>query len=151
MKKFYALLIAVILFFGQQPTFVLANNRSEKIVEREYFLDGSFLETRISEVQNRSNKSGVKTVTYKDSSGNDMWYVKVHGAFSYNGNSATCTSSSVTAKSYSSIWKISNKSASKSKNSATATATAKQYLNGILVRSITETVTLSCDKNGNLS
>lgn len=151
MKKIYTLLVVAILFFVQQPISILANNQNEENIQREYFSDGSFFEIRISETQSRSSKSGTKTAIYKDSSHEPLWYVTVLGSFSYNGHSATCTSASVTAGSYSDVWKISNKSVSKSQNSATATAIAKKYLNGTWVKSITKSVTLSCDKNGNLS
>ena len=44
-------------------------------------------------------KTGSKTVYYKDANNNTLWYVKVTATFSYNGKTATCESTSVTAAS----------------------------------------------------
>ena len=98
-----------------------------------------------------STKTGSKTTYCKNSSGTVMWYVKVTGVFTYGNGTATCTSSTVTAKSLSTSWKITSKSASKTGNKANATATAKEYLNGVPVGSLTRTVMLTCSSNGTLS
>jgi hypothetical protein len=123
-----------------------------------YLSDGSSIETVIEIPKSSallraasSTRTGSKTVNYKNSAGVVLWYVKVTGAFTYNGSTSTCTSSTVTATSNSSLWKISSKSASKSGNKATAKATAKQYKGSTVIGTITQTVTLTCSAGGTLS
>lgn len=131
----------------------------ETTTEIEYLSDGSYCLTEIHEdsvpslelfATNRT-RTASKTTKYYSSSGNTLWYVKITATFTYNGTTSSCTSAFATADSYSSVWKISRKSASKSGNKATAAATATQYANSKPVSSHTRTVTLTCNKNGNLS
>lgn len=96
-------------------------------------------------------KTGSKTVYYKDANNKTLWYVKVTATFSYNNKTSTCTSASVTAASYNSYWKVSNKSSSHSGNHGTASATGKKYLAGIVISTINKSVTLTCSKDGALS
>ena len=58
------------------------------------------------------------------------------------------TSSTVTAQSNVTAWKLTRKSASKSGNTASATATAKQYFDGTVVNTIKRTVILTCSSTG---
>lgn len=93
-----------------------------------------------------------KTQTVKNSSGTSLWYVKVEGTFTYNGSTAICTKSTVSAGSYMSNWKIISKTSSKSSNKASATAKANCYgSSGSLIDSLTKTVTLTCHANGSVS
>lgn len=121
----------------------------------EIFDDGSYIEITIDEgnTNTRSSITKKKTATYKGSSGIVYWSVTVQGTFNYNGKTSTCTSSSVSTANYSSVWKLSNKKASRSGAIASASVTAKQYhSNGTTVlQTINKTVKLTCDKNGNLS
>lgn len=105
----------------------------------------------ISTYSTTRTKTASKTTYYQNSSGSTLWYVKVTATFSYNGTSASCTSSSVTAESCNSYWKVSNKKSSYSGNSATASATGKEYYNSKVMQTINKSVTLSCSKNGTLS
>jgi hypothetical protein len=98
-----------------------------------------------------STKTASKTTAYYSSSGVLLWYVKVTGTFTYDGTTSACTSSTVTAASESTAWKISSKSASKSGNQATAKATAKQYAGLSVILTVSKTVTLTCSKTGVLS
>lgn len=154
MKKIFAIILSISLLIVLSINPVFANSSSHI----EYLSDGSYFETviynssDISIFNTKSNsKSGSKTAYYKNSSGVVQWYVRVTGEFTYNGTSSTCTSSVASAPSNVAAWKIASKSASKSGNSATAKATAKCYSNGVVVNTITKSVTLTCDKNGNLS
>jgi hypothetical protein len=136
------------------PVFATSNTQ----VSVEYLPDGSYIETVIEENQPpfslfiaASTTSGNKTVTYRNSSGEALWYVRVTGYFSYNGSTATCTSASVSAASYSSAWGITSQSSSYSGNTAYAYATAKQYLAGVVILTVNESVQLTCSASGGLS
>lgn len=98
-----------------------------------------------------NTKTASKTVYYQDANNNKLWYVKVTATFSYNGSTSSCKSVSVTAGSYSSDWKVSNKSSSYSGNHGTASATGKKYYLGIVTKTVNESVTLTCSKDGTLS
>lgn len=152
MKKLLLCLSLGLLFL--LPTDISALE-TEQIVSStiEYLDDGSYLETTITESNalTRATKTGSKTTKYYNDAKVAQWYVKVTGTYTYNNSSATCTSSSVTADSYKSIWKIASKSASKNANKATAKATANQYYDGTLVNTKTTSVTLTCSATGKLS
>lgn len=92
-----------------------------------------------------SYKSGYKTSTYV-SGGSAIYTVRVDGSFGYNGTSAWATGAAATVTLHTSAATYVTKSSSYSGNSATATGTV-QYNGGNRTRS----VTLYCDKDGNLS
>ena len=127
------ILSLVILF----PSSVSAASSSPQIT-REYLSDGSYFETVIS-------------TTYKNADGDSLWYVKVTANFDFNGSTSKCTAASASAGSYTKVWKILDKRASRSGNSGSATALAGSYMGGLFVGSVTKTITLSCDKNGSLT
>lgn len=141
------ILSLVILF----PSSVSAASNSPQIT-REYLSDGSYFETVISSTNARSSiKNASKTTTYKNADGDSLWYVKVTANFDFNGSTSKCTAASASAGSYTKVWKILDKRASRSGNSGSATALAGSYMGGLFVGSVTKTITLSCDKNGNLT
>lgn len=152
MKKIiYAL--CLILTLSLYPQTALAAN-SETASDIEFLNDGCYIITTIEDVNEgtdiipRSTTTKSKTVKYYNANDEVMWYVKVTGTFTYGNGTSKCTSSSVTAASYASNWKITSKSASKSENTAIAKATAKQYFDGTVIKTINRTVKLSCSPTG---
>lgn len=153
MKKVLTSLLLMLLIFSPIEICGLESNTSENVYY-EYLEDGSYYEITIIEntmTRASSTKKGTKKAKYVTSSNVTVWEVSVTGTFTYDGSSSTCTAASVAATSYSTNWKITSKSASKSGNKATAKATAKCYYDGSLVTTVNKSVTLTCDKNGNLS
>ena len=151
MKKIILSLVLMFLMLIPMEVGALDTNTTTYY---EYLDDGSYYEITIEEklIGVRSSiVKGNKTAKYKDGNGKACWYVKVTGTFSYNGKSATCTASSVSAGVYDNSWKITNKSSSHSGASASASATATYYYNGKAVDKKTKTVKLSCSANGKLS
>lgn len=111
-----------------------------------------YMETIIYEKNvTRSTKSGTKTVNYRNAAGTIVWSVSVHGNFTYNGNTSSCTSSTVSTTCPSNVWKIISKSSSKSNNTAIGRATAKLYSNGIPIQTLSREVRLSCSSSVKLS
>lgn len=153
MKKILTSLLLMLVIFNPIEICGLDSNTSESIYYK-YLEDGSYYEITILEntmTRASSTKTATKRAKYVNSSNVTVWEVSVTGTFTYNGTSSTCTASSVATKSYSTNWKITSQSASKSKNKAIAKATAKYYYDGSLVTTANKSVTLTCDKNGNLS
>ncbi len=155
MKKLYYLTLCLILSICFHSTVLASDiNASSTIVE--YLKDGSYIETILEEnnsvglFSTTSTKSGKKTSTYKNSSGQIQWSISVTGTFSYNGSSSKCMSSSISTTCPGKYWSLSGKSASKSGATAIATATAK-YINGSNTKTVQRSVQLTCSKNGTLS
>lgn len=156
MKKCITLLLTITLALYHPTAASAAVPTDATIVET--FEDGSYIETVIEEATSASSArsttstvSGKKTNTYRNSEGSALWSVTVTGTFTYNGSSATCTKSTVSATSYNSNWKISSSSASKSGATAKATVSAKRYADGTYIRTMTQSVSLTCSQNGTLS
>jgi len=150
-KKVLSLLLAVILLMGQFSISVSASAMDDCSITREYLSDGSYYETKIEYGKTRSTITGAsKTTTYRNSAGVALWYVRVKANFTFNGSSSSCTSSSCSAESYSSSWKIISRDSSRSGNTAYAKAKAAQYMPGALVGTKERTVSITCDKNGNV-
>lgn len=156
MKKLIGIISIVFLLFTQ-TALVSAASQADSIVisvTRQYLDDNSYFESVITTDGNalsRSSKTSSKTTTYYNADDEAMWYAKVTGTFSYNNSTSSCTSATASAGSYHDLWKISDKSASRSGNTAKATVTAKHYYLMVPIDTVTKTVTLSCDKYGNLS
>lgn len=154
MKKLFVLMLSVSLIFAVIHPCFAEDRVQDNQVEYTYFEDGCYIISIISDettgIERRSTTTTTKskTSTYYNNSDVALWYVKVTGSFTYGDGSAKCNSSSVTAGSYSSNWKISDKSASKSGASATAKATGKLYDGSIVIQTVPETVTLTCTSQG---
>lgn len=158
MRKFFLLTAIIVMTMFPMATFAQTDNIQSTI---EYLDDGSYYETIITDEPLTANDISLtattqtvtksKTTYFKNADGDTMWYVKVTGTFTYGNGSSKCTSSSVTAVSKNSDWKISSKSASKSANKATASATAKKYHLGVLIQTKSKTVTLTCSSTGTFS
>lgn len=152
MKKIL-LVFACVLFFVSLLPSASAVQTDET---REYLADGSYFVTELEDTSPgisllASTATKSKKLTYYSASDVAQWYIKVTGTFTYGDGSAKCTSASVSAGTYVSNWRIASKSASKSGNRATATATVEQLVQGQALRSVTESVTLTCSSTGNFS
>ena len=142
MKK---LLLSVCLILGIISTIAIPAQAEE------YYYEEAIEVIESSMTRATSTKTAKKTGSYKNSSGTVLWSVTVTGTFTYNGTTSSCTKSVVSTSVSNSNWKISSSSSSKSGNKATATATAKCFYDGPMISTTSKTVTLTCDKNGNLS
>lgn len=95
-----------------------------------------------------STKTLKKTTTYMNKNKVALWYVSLTATFQYNGTNAGCLSASVSAGSYNSDWKVSDKRTSVSGATATAYATGKHYSGSTLIETVTKSVSLHCTKDG---
>ena len=91
--------------------------------------------------------SGHKDYTY----GSD-WTFTVHGTFKVNqGSSVSCTASSYGTSISNTSWRCTSGSATHSGATATARGTMTRYAMGVAVQTEYPSVSVSCDKYGNLS
>lgn len=121
----------------------------------EELFDGYYATVYV-DLQNFNARSSTKTAskTYKISSpsGEVVATYKLTASFSYPyNNTAKCTSASYNTTVNNSNWSFSNCSATKSGNQATGKFTINHSVLGITLDTIERTLTISCDKNGNIS
>lgn len=164
MKRALSVTIIVILLLNILSLSTLAASDSsieppidlETVENIEYFSDGSYMITTIETVDgislmSTSTITGSKSYHYYNSKDVEQWTATIIGTFSYNGSSATCTSSSTSYTIYNSNWKVTEATATKSGNKAIGKFTVKYYFLGIPTKTIEYTLTLSCSANGVLS
>lgn len=153
MKRFCALLICLIVLSNLPVLHVAATSFSEdeQIVLSQSFEDlGNgcyFIETiYVPAIQSYSNtKTGTKTAQYI-ASGTTIYTISVTGTFTYDGSTSNATSASGSIVTYVDGVTINSRRAYTSGSSAIATGSVTY--NGATLQ---KTVTLTCDKNGNLS
>lgn len=158
-KKIISLLISILIVSGLSMTAFASKDIVKDVSTHntEYFEDGSSLEIVLQEGSRTFGKTfnahAKKTLTFRDNDGNKMWQVDLNATFKVNeGVSVSCTAVSFGAPTiYNSTWRYITNTTSKSGNKASGTITMKKYFMGLPVRTETPTVTITCDKYGNLS
>ncbi len=153
MKRFFALLTSCLLFvsFLSLPAAAADYDNDDQIVVSQtvdYIGNGCYyVETiYVPAIQAYSStKTGTK-VAECISSGTTIYTVSVTGIFTYDGSSAKATSSTAKIAAYVEGVTLNSKRAYIS--GASACAFASVSYNGVTLQ---KTVTLTCDKNGNLS
>lgn len=151
MKKLISLFSAILMITALF-TFPVHAQEIETI---EYLPDGSYFVTTTT-TNNSFNESGIRRLSYVKSGAKDVSYFtasdikvftyRVTGTFKYDGNTATCTKASSELIYIHSDCQSTTYSAYASGNKAIGNIST--YYHGV---HITKTVTLTCDKNGNLS
>lgn len=150
MKRVICILLLVLMVVSILPVGAFAAETEESIT---YFSDGSYLIRSIDcgfGVE-RSKKSGSSVYSYYGNNGDLEWTATLSATFTYDGSSATCTSSSCSVSISNSAWHLVSKSADKSGNTATGTVSMERKMLGITTGSKTINLSLSCDADGNLS
>lgn len=128
MKRIFAISLIAVLFVSVifcLPIAAVENIKTETTIE--YLENGDYIETTITEYETNARvatKSGSKTKSYKNSAGEVMWSVTVHGTFTYNGSTSQCTSAGHSTTAPGSLWSIKSVSSRRSGYSAIADATA---------------------------
>lgn len=149
MKKFLSLVLLLSVFVCAFGVPVSAIEVNDKLVSRsvEYLENGDYFVTELYQpvIQPFTGTNGYKTSTYTTAYGSRVFSVTVYGTFTYNGTSSSATSATASVDIYDSSASFVSKNAYTSGISAIATGTARYLGNNI-----TRSVSLSCDKNGNL-
>lgn len=159
MKKILSVLLAAIMILSAAniAVFAVDTDETKTTSATQVFADGSYIVVKLHESDETNatkatkTKTGSKDYEFHSSDGDLRWVVTVNGTFTYTGSSATCTKATVATKVYNSAWKIISATASKSSNKATANFTVKRYTLGIVTKTVTDSVTLTCSAKGVLS
>lgn len=124
----------------------------------EYFSDGSYATITIEDTTGPVtrgtvyNKSANKVYTYQDANGNEQYKITLHGEFSVNsGVSSVCTQATIKVDITNNVWKVLSQSTNKSGNQAVGSAELRRYMLLLPVETVQKTLTLTCDKYGNLT
>ena len=124
------------------------------IQETIYYADGTrdVIIVRIeAPISSRGSITASKTRNYYSSNDDLLWQVKLTGSFTYNGTSASCTGAATTVTIYNASWSAVTENTTHRDNTASNSVIMGKEILGIVVPSIHVNLTLSCDKNGNLS
>lgn len=169
MKKLIASLLALLCVTAAltSPTSVMAANKEYAATETcivvagetkqvqllHVFDDGSqlFVGMPIVTVQTRGSLTAQKPLYHRNSSGTILWTATVTGTFTYNGSTSSCISASYSTQISNNNWSEQSGTAYPSGNSAIADVVMMRKLLFIVVETVPVTITLTCDKNGNLS
>ncbi|MBQ7116969.1 MAG: hypothetical protein IJN88_02020 [Clostridia bacterium] len=100
----------------------------------------------------KRNKTAEKTkyVSYFSADGELLWTAVLTAEFSFNGKKSVCDSADAGCLIYDSDWKLLSKEIRKKDNSASAYFKIRQYKLGVPLKTIEKTITLTCDKDGNI-
>lgn len=149
MKRVLVTLFTLLLSVSVVALPVSATEPTDQLLSRsiEYLDNGDYIITEVykSAAQLFSGTNGYKTSTYTHANGSNIFSVTVYGTFTYNGSTSSATSASATVRLINANVSFVSKNAYTS--GATAFATGTVNYGGI---NITRTVSLTCDKNGNL-
>ncbi len=152
MKRLILLICVLFISIGllSIPGYAVTGNTCTEI---QYLDDGGYIITTIEESASRAtnSKTATKKETQYDSDGSLDWQILLRGTFTYNGTTSVCTASTVTVNIYDTAYSKDSSSATKSGNTAYGSATIKRKVLGVTIATNTYNLTLSCDKDGNLS
>lgn len=151
-KRCLSVVLVLVILLGLLPFNVFATTETEDS-EVIFFEDGSYIVITIASSSNRSiySKTGHKKLVFYDGDNNVSWEAKLSATYIYTGESATCTTASCTVTVYDNQWYEVSKSTTRSGNAATTQLTMGRKFLGVTVEKPEYTITLTCDKDGNLS
>lgn len=98
----------------------------------------------------QSKISKTKYCNYFDSNGRLLWSVSLKGDFTYNGKNAVCVNSNITYEIRDKDWNILSYTSDEYENIAKGEFAIRQYKLGVPLKLLEKTLTLTCDKNGNV-
>lgn len=153
MKKLLCLLMLSVILINMIPFYAFASSSPQTNDEVIYLDDGSYIVVELSEGNSlaRTTVQKNKSYTYYSSSDEALWKAVLTGTFTYNGSTATCTSSSCDVTIYDDAWYVVSNSASKSGASATAEVTMGKKFLGITIDKESISISLTCSPTGSFS
>lgn len=129
---------------------------SSAVVENEdtlHFSNGSYITIQIKESYARAaaSKNAEKIYTYCDIWGNEKWRITLTGSFTYDGNTSKCTLSGVIIGITDTNWYIISRDDYAQGDTAYGTVVMGYKLLGITTDKETLNMSMTCDKNGNIT
>lgn len=153
MKKYLAVALCLMCVALMWPRVIFADTTEE--TNREYLPDGSYFETVLTVepglTRDMTRRVGSKSSIYYDSKGVAKWKVILTGVFYYDGTTSRCDESHINVVIYDSAWKQQSKQEYGQKNTANGTITMVYSLNGSTPFTVSKTLKVTCDKDGNIS
>ena len=115
--------------------------------------DGGYVVIELHSSSDRTRSAITKTKSYTRYNENDvmLWKASITGSFTYDGRTASCTSSSCSVTIYDSHWYTISKTAWTDENYAKATVEMGRKLLGVTTLRQTYDLSILCDRYGNLS
>lgn len=149
-KRIVGALLVCLLLVCLLPIQAFAQQR--EIIRHE---DGSYTVVTVSREATAARATnyarGNRVYDYYSDTNVLQWKAVLNATFTYNGSSATCTSvNSLNVTIYDSSWSVGSKSTSRSGNTAYGYLTMERRIAGG-TQGVPVTLTLTCDRNGNLS
>lgn len=138
---------------NEGETCIMVDGEPKQVHLVQEFADGSKLygERPVILERTRGGITGQKSYHHRNSNGDVLWTATVIGTFMFNGTTSSCSSASCSTIIYGSTWSEQSCSAYPSGNTAVGNVTMIRKLLFIVVESVPITITLTCDRNGNLS
>lgn len=154
MKKFLSSLLICTLILTAAPltTFAAAAPVSQETDIT--YIDDLVIETVLTvyevsaQTRDAQSISASKEVTAKNSAGNVVATFTLHGTFSYDGSSATCTSASYSKSIVNNTWSFTSARAWANANKANGSYTLTRSTNG---QTVSDNVTITCSPTGKIS
>ncbi len=152
MKRFLTAILAVILVLSMALPSMAAGTAAEK-ENKIVYEDGSYLVVTIESDSSlaRGTKTQNKKYEYYDANDVRQWRIVLVASFTYDGTTSSCIAAGCNADVYTDNWTVISESDSRSGNVAYGYATLGKISAGIITDRPSYTLTLTCDKNGNIS
>ncbi len=160
-RRLLALLLCLALVFSVVPRAAAEDSppaaelpEDSSLQETVFYPDGSREVTVthiLSAEPGRGSVTASKDRKYYSDSNVLLWKVTLTGTFSYNGSSSSCTAASTAVNIYSSTWVKVSEYTNHSGSTATCAVMMGKKVLGVVITFINVNLTLSCDKNGNIS
>ena len=153
MKKIMITMLVIAVFLLAIPSGYVSAEVKTRNKDVILLTDGGYLIIEVSSESSitRATTSTSKTCSRYDENDEIQWKATLNGVFTYDGITASCTSSSCTITIYKSSWYTISKTAWKEANSAKATCEMGWKLLGVTVNRETIDLSLTCDRYGKVS
>ncbi len=99
----------------------------------------------------RSTVTGHITKTFYSSNDEPVWRVRLNGSFTYNGVVSNCTNAYITTTFYQSGWSVISENTTHNANVAATHVELGKRILGIVHTAGYADLSITCDKDGNLS
>ena len=105
----------------------------------------------IGKINNQHDVTKTKYIYYYSSENILLWSGELTGEFLYSSSSAKCIDSTFLFTSYDNNWQLDDYACTKNGATASVTFFVVQKSLGVKLQTITKTISLTCDNNGNVA